>query len=133
MDYQQKQAFKQKLTIGGLSVVGGAIAWWIVLSSGLGWMSPTTAQQHTSDAVQAKVDKILAPFCAERFMADKAAMAKFLKIDGGYDRDELVQKTLPKVGATKVDYQLSENCADAIKADLKKASSKAAPGAPKKS
>lgn len=133
MDYQQRQALKEKLTIAGLSVVGGGVAWWIVLASALGWVSPTTAQQQTSDAVQAKVDKILTPFCAERFMADKAAMAKFLKIDDGYDRDELVQNTLPKIGATKVDYQLSENCADAIKADLKKASSKAVPSAPKRS
>ncbi len=133
MDFQQKQALKQKLTVAGVSVVGGGIAWWIVLSSALGWISPTTARQQMNDATQAKVDKVLAPFCAERFMANKAAMAKFLKIADGYDRDELVQKTLPKLGVERVDYQLSENCAATIKAELKKDASKSTPSAPTKS
>ena len=133
MDYQKKQALFQKLKIVGVSVVGGGVAWWIVLASVFGWMSPTTAQQHTIDAVQAKVDQVLAPFCAERFMADKAAMTKFLKTANGYDRDELVQNTVPKIGSTKVDYQLSENCASAVKADVKNAARKPAPSAPKKS
>ena len=133
MDYQQKEALYLKLKIAAAGVVGGGIAWWIVLASVLGWMSPTTAQQQTSDAVQAKVDTVLAPLCADRFMADKAAMAKFLKTANGYDRDELVQHTVPKIGTTKVDYQLSDNCVNAIKADVKNAARKEAPGAPKKS
>jgi cytoskeletal protein RodZ len=133
MDYQQKQALFQKLKIAAVGVVGGGIAWWIVLASVFGWMSPTTAQQQTSDAVQAKVDQVLAPLCAERFMADKTAMAKFLKTANSYDRDELVQNTVPKIGSTKVDYQLSDNCASTVKADVKNAAKKPAPSAPKKS
>jgi hypothetical protein len=87
MDYQKREALKQKTTVAGVSFVAGAAVWWIVLSSALGWMSPTTAQQQTSDAVQAKVDKVLAPFCADRFMTDKAALAKFIKASEDYDRD----------------------------------------------
>ncbi len=128
MDYQQKEALRQKLTVGGVGFIAGAIAWWIVLASGLGWISPTTASQQTSDAVQAKVDKVLAPFCADRFMANKAALAKFTKASEDYDRNEVVQKTIGKIGSTKVDYQLSESCAQAVEARLKSAARK--PAAP---
>ncbi len=133
MDYQQKQALFQQAKIAGASAIVGGVAWWVVLASALGWMSPTTAQQHTSDAVQAKVEQVLAPFCAQRFMADKAAMAKFLKTANSYDRDELVQKTVSKIGTTKIDYALSDKCVNAIKADLKNVAGKPAPNVPTKS
>ena len=126
MDYQQREALKQKVTVGSVGFIAGAIAWWIVLASGLGWVSPTTAAQQTSDAVQAKVDKVLAPFCADRFMADKAALAKFTKASEDYDRNEVVQKTIAKIGTTRVDYQLSESCANAVEARLKSAARKPA-------
>ena len=122
MDYQQKEVLKQKATIAGVGVVAGGVAWWIILASALGWISPGTAQQQTSDAVQAKVDQVLAPFCATRLLADKAALAKFVKASGGYERDEVVQKAIPKIGKTEVDYQLSDDCANAIEAKLKSAS-----------
>ena len=126
MDYQQKEALKQKLTVGGVGVIAGAVAWWIVLASFLGWVSPTTAEQPTGDAVQAKVDKVLAPFCADRFMANKAALATFTKASEDYNRDEIVQKTVPKLGVTTVDYELSDSCANAVEARLKSAARKAA-------
>ena len=97
MDYQQKEALRQKLTVGGVGVIAGAVAWWIVLASFLGWVSPTTAEQRTGDAVQAKVDKVLAPICADRFMANKAALVTFTKASEDYNRDEIVQKTVPKL------------------------------------
>jgi len=133
MDYQQKEALRQKVTFGGFGFLAGAIVWWIVLSSGLGWVSPTTAAQNTSDAVQAKVDKVLAPLCADRFMVDKAALAKFTKASEDYNRDEIVQNAVPKIGVTKVDYQLSDSCATAVEARLKSAARKAAPSAAHKS
>ena len=83
MDYQQREALKQKVKIGGIGVVAGGVAWWIVLVSILGWVSPTTVQQQTSNAVQTKVDQVLAPFCADRFMANKDALAKFTKAGEG--------------------------------------------------
>ncbi len=122
MDYQQREALKQKLTIGGIGVAAGGVAWWIVLASLLGWVSPTTAQQQTSDAVQTKVDQVLAPFCADRLMANKDALAKFTKAGEGYDRNDIVQKAVPKIGSTQVDYQLSDLCTAAIEARLKNAS-----------
>ena len=127
MDYQQREILKQKLTFAGGGFVAGGVAWWIVLASVLGWVSPTTAQQQTSDAVQAKVDQVLAPFCADQLMANKAALSKFVKASAGYDRDEIVQKAIPKVGTTEVDYQLSDKCASAIEAKLKSAARKAVP------
>ena len=127
MDYQQKEALKEKVTIGGIGVVCGAVGWWIVLAAGLGWMSATTAAQHSSDAVQAKVDQVLAPFCANRLMADKADLAKFVKANGDYSRAEVVQNAVPKLGTTRVDYQLSEKCASVVEGKLKSAARKTAP------
>ena len=127
MDYQQKESLKEKVTIGGIGVVCGAVGWWIVLAAGLGWMSATTAAQHTSDAVQAKVDQVLAPFCANRLMADKADLAKFVKANGDYSRAEVVQNAVPKLGTTRVDYQLSEKCASVVEGKLKSAARKTAP------
>jgi hypothetical protein len=133
MDYQQKEALKQKATVAGISVIAGGVAWWIVLASALGWVSPTTAQQQTSDAVQAKVDQVLAPFCADRFMENKAALAKFVKAGESYDRDQIVQNAIPKIGSTDIDYQLSDNCANLIQAQLKKAPRTIAQNTAKKS
>jgi hypothetical protein len=133
MDYQKREAFKQKATVAGVSFVAGAAVWWIVLASVIGWVSPSTAHQQTSDAVQTKVDKVLAPFCADRFMADKAALAKFVKASQDYDRDDIVQKAVPKVGSTKLDYQLSDSCASAVKARLKSAAKTPATNTAKKS
>ena len=82
--------------------------------------------------MQAKVDKVLAPFCADRFMANKAAVAKFAKDNADYDRDEIVEKTVTKLGDTKIDYHLSESCANAVKARLKSAARTPANGAPTK-
>jgi hypothetical protein len=121
MDYQRKEAIKQKATVVGISAIAGGVAWWIILASALGWVSPTTAQQHTSDAVQAKVDQVLAPYCADRFMANKAALAKFVKASEDYDRNQIVQNAIPKIGSTDVDYQLSDNCVTIIQAQLKRA------------
>jgi hypothetical protein len=132
MDYQRREALKQKATIASISVIAGGLAWWIVLASGLGWVSPTTAQQRTSDAVQAKVDQVLAPFCAERFMANKTALAKFTKASEDYDRDQIVQNAIPKIGSTDVDYQLSDKCVQAIQVQLKHAQPTVAQNADKK-
>jgi hypothetical protein len=120
MDYYEKQSFRQKATIAGIGAAAGGVAWWIVLASVFGWMSPTTAQQQTSDAVQAKVDQVLAPFCADRFLINKAALAKFVKASDGYDRSEIVQNAISKIGSTDVDYELSKNCAKIVQAQLKK-------------
>jgi hypothetical protein len=85
-------------------------------------VSPTTAQQQLSDAVQTKVDQVLAPFCADRFMANKDALAKFTKAGEGYDRNDIVQKAVPKIGSTEVDYNLADLCTATIGARLKIAS-----------
>jgi hypothetical protein len=133
MDYQQKEALKQKAAVVGISVIAGGVAWWIVLANFLGWVSPTTAQQRTSDAVTAKVEQVLAPFCADSFMANKAALAKFTKSSTDYDRSEVVQNTVPKLGTTTVDYRLADRCAGVIAARLKASSPHVAQDSSKKS
>ena len=125
MDYQQREDLKKKATIGGVGAIAGAVVWWIVLASALGWISPTTAAQQTSDAVQTKVDTALAPFCADTVMANEALLAKFTKATEDYDRAEIVQNGVPKVGSTAIDYQLSEACANAVEARLKAPTAKA--------
>ena len=37
MDSQRKEAIKQKITIAGISVAVGAVAWWILLAHVFGW------------------------------------------------------------------------------------------------
>jgi hypothetical protein len=133
MDYQQSEALKQKALIGGIGVVAGGVAWWIILASVFGWMSPSAAQQQASDAVEAKVDQVLAPFCADQLMANKTLLAKFIAADKGYDRAEIVQNGIPKIGATQVDYQLSDACAATVQARLKKAAPTVAQNPSKKS
>lgn len=93
----------------------------------LGWVSPTTAEIRTSDAVRTKVDEVLAPFCADRFLANKDALAKFTEADESYARDEIVRKAIPKIGSTEVDYPLSDSCTTAIEARLKSATPKCYP------
>ena len=133
MDAQQREALKQKAKIATVGVIAGGVAWWIVLASFLGWVSPTTARQQMSDAVQTKVDQVLAPFCADQLMANKDALAKFTKAGEGYDRNEIVQNAVPKIGSTQVDYQLSDLCTAAIEARLKSASQTVVKDASKKS
>jgi len=133
MDYQRKEVLKQKAMVAGISAIAGGVAWWIVLASALGWVSPTTAQLQTSDAIQAKVDQVLAPYCADRFMANKAALAKFIKASEDHDRNQIVQNAIPKIGSTDVDYQLSDNCATLIQAQLKRAPQTIAQDTAKKS
>ena len=132
MEYQQREALKQKAKIATIGVIVGVVAWWIVLANVFGWVSPTTAQQQTSDAVQTKVDQVLAPFCADRFMANKDALAKFTAAAEGYDRSHIVQKTIPKIGSTEVDYQLSASCTTTIEARLKGAAHQDAQSPPNK-
>jgi hypothetical protein len=122
MDSQRKEAIKQKITVAGISVAVGAVAWWILLVHVFGWVGPTTAQRRISNAVQSKVDEVLAPVCAQRLLANKAALAKFAEVGPGYDGDEIVQATVPKIGSTSVGYRLANDCAAAIEAQLKSAS-----------
>ena len=133
MDYHQRETLKQKTTIAGFSAIVGGVAWWIILANVLGWVSPTTATQHTNDAVQTKVDQVLAPFCADRFMANKDALAKFSKATEAYDQTELVQNAIPKIGSTTMDYQLADSCTGLITARLKTASPHIAQASAKKS
>jgi hypothetical protein len=121
MDEHRREELRKRVTIASMSAIAGGLAWWVVLASVFGWVSSTTAQQQTNDAIQAKVDRVLAPYCADRFMANKAAVAKFVKAGEGYDRNEIVQNTISKLGSIGVDYQLSANCANVIQAQLKKA------------
>jgi hypothetical protein len=133
MDAQQREVLKQKAKIATLGIIAGGVAWWIVLANFLGWVSPTTAQIRTSDAVQTKVDEVLAPFCADRFLANKDALAKFTKADESYARNEIVRKAIPKIGSTEVDYPLSDSCTTAIEARLKSATPNVVQVAPNKS
>jgi hypothetical protein len=119
MEYQKWKTVKQKITIAGIGVVVGAVAWWILLAHVFGWVGPATAQRRISDAVSSKVDEVLAPVCAQRLMANKAALAKFAEVGPGYDGDEIVQMTVPKIGSASVGYRLANDCAAAIEAQLK--------------
>jgi len=86
--------------------VGGAIAWWVVLAFVFGWSSAGTAQKQAAHQSETAVVAVLAPICADRFLAQldvavkKAALAKaetwrrreefpkeWVTLPGGYSPD----------------------------------------------
>jgi hypothetical protein len=52
------------------SAAGGAVAWWIVLSAVLGWMTPGHAAKQAGEQAEVAVLEALAPICVAQFQKD---------------------------------------------------------------
>jgi hypothetical protein len=103
-------------------VVAGAIAWWIVLGAGLGWVSPTTAQKMASDKVQAAVVAVASPYCVSRFEQQANAVASWQalkKSASDYTQDDFIKKggwaMLP---GAKLDSDVADAIASACATNL---------------
>ena len=103
------------------SAIGGAIVWWIVLAAGLGWMSPGTAEQRSSESAQAALRDALTPICVARFEhdADHEAKLATLKSKSSWSRDDYVIEqgwaTMP--GSTEPERQIAQACVNRILAN----------------
>ncbi len=123
MQWEDKQALKQKVQVGGISAVVGALVWWFVLAHGFGWEGAGAAKEQADTAAQNAVAAAIAPVCADQLMANKDALAKYQKATG-YDQDTIVQDTVKKVGSVTLDYSNADACVNTINARLKAASKK---------
>ena len=63
-----------------LGLIAGAAAWWFVLATGLGWMSPDAATQQSAKQAQAAVVAYATPACVARFARQPNAVAIWKKL-----------------------------------------------------
>ena len=76
------------------SAVGGAIVWWIVLSTVFGWMPAGRAEKQAKEQVNTAVLDVLTPICVARFNqdSDKVDKLEALKKENFWQRDDFVNK-----------------------------------------
>lgn len=100
------------------SAIGGALVWWIVLSTGFGWRSAGSAEQQSAERANTAVLDVLTPICVERFNQDTASEAKFkaLQETSTWNQADYVAKqgwaTMPGNGISE--NQLAKACANQI-------------------
>ena len=100
------------------SAVGGALVWWIVLSSVFGWMPAGSAEKKAGEKAEAAVLDVLTPICVARFQQDgsKAQKLDALKKENSWQRDDFVSKqgwaTMP--GAEEPERGVAIECANQI-------------------
>ncbi len=59
---------------------GGAIVWWILLSTWLGWVTPEYAAKQAGERAEAAVREALAPICLLKFQQDGDKDAKLVAL-----------------------------------------------------
>jgi hypothetical protein len=80
---------------GLLGVAIGALAWWAILASGLGWVSAGTAKQMANSETQSAVVASIAAYCVSRFEQQTNAVASWRalkKAADNYNQDAFIQK-----------------------------------------
>ncbi len=108
----------EKITLGSLSTVGGAIVLAIVGFSWGGWVTGGNAQKMAEETAEDAVVNRLAPICVEQFNQDSEKQEKLeeLKEKNSWERDDYVQKqgwaTMP--GEKKSDSKVADKCADML-------------------
>jgi len=78
-----------------LGVIGGAAAWWIVLSAGLGWMSAGAAAHVAREKARAALVAYATPVCVARFerRPDAVKLWKALKKSAdNYNQTSFLEK-----------------------------------------
>lgn len=100
----------------------GAAAWWIVLATGLGWISSTAAKKLANDQTQAAVVAVASPYCVSRFEQQPDAVKSWQalkKSAADYDQNDFIVKggwsALP---GQKVDPAIATAIAGACATDL---------------
>ena len=108
----------EKITLGSLSTVGGAIVLAIVGFNWGGWVTGGTAQKMAEETAEDAVVNPLAPICVEQFNQDSEKQEKLeeLKEKSVWDRDDYVEKqgwaTMP--GEKTPDSKVADKCADML-------------------
>ena len=103
------------------SAVVGAIAWWIALSWGLGWVSHGTAAKTAAKQAQAAVVAYATPACVDRFESQPNAVAAWtaLKKSEDWSRPDAISKAgwvaLP---GQKIDSEVGDAIANACASKL---------------
>lgn len=80
---------------GFWGLVLGAVAWWIVLAAGLGWVSPAAAKKMANDQMQAAEVAMVSPYCVSRFEQQANAVASWQalkKSAADYNQDDFIKK-----------------------------------------
>lgn len=100
------------------SAIGGALVWWIVLSSGFGWTSASSAEQQAVEQAKAEVLGVLTPICVERFNqdAESAVKLKTLQETSTWNQADYVAKQgwATMAGNHVSKNQLAKSCASQI-------------------
>ena len=76
-------------------VVVGAVAWWVVLAFGFGWVSAGTAKHLADNQVQTAVIAAATPYCIARFEQQPNAVARWQELkksEKDYDQSDYIKK-----------------------------------------
>jgi hypothetical protein len=79
----------------GWGVVLGAVAWWIALAWGFGWMSPGTAAKMAADQSRDAVVAAASPYCVSRFEKQPNVLASWKSLKSSadnYNQGDFLQK-----------------------------------------
>ena len=109
---------KEKIQIGVVSAIAGAIALAIIGFSWGGWVTAGTAQEMAEEKAENAVIDRLVPICVSQYKEDpeKDIKLKELKDTSGWQKGDFVEKqgwaTLP--GEAKPNRRVAEECAKRI-------------------
>jgi hypothetical protein len=100
------------------SAIGGAIVWWIVMSTGFGWTSAGSGEQQAVERARAAMLDVLTPICVERFNQDAENKVKFkaLQETSSWNQADYVAKQgwATMAGSQVSENQLAKACASQI-------------------
>ena len=108
----------EKIKLGSLGALGGAIVLAIIGFAWGGWVTGGTAQEMAAEMAENAVVARLAPICVEQFKQDSGKDRKLigLKKEDSWKRNVYVEKqgwaTMP--GEKKPDGKVAERCAEMI-------------------
>ena len=115
---RNKKMDMQKITIGLLSAIGGAIVLAIIGFAWGGWVTGGSATEMAEEIAQKAVLDRLVPICVEQFNQDpeKDLKLKELKDTDSWKRGDYIKKqgwaTMP--GEKEPDNKVAEECAEQL-------------------
>ena len=115
---RNKKIDRQKITIGLLSAIGGAIVLAIIGFAWGGWVTGGSATEMAEEIAQKAVLDRLVPICVEQFNQDpeKDLKLKELKDTDSWKRGDYIKKqgwaTMP--GEKEPDNKVAEECAEQL-------------------
>ena len=109
----------QGIAVGAVLTVAAGFNWF---GPGFGWATGGTVDRIANKRAETAVIAILAPICAEKFLAQPdvaARKAAFAKIESWKRRDELPKETVTLPGTSYPNSDLVDACsADILKPEV---------------